>query len=217
MMDLSKIVFFKKSNPISNKDIDLIENKLNMKLPAVYRDLLHYIDGFETVKGIKIFGSNEIIERNETLEVEEYAKGYIAIGDDSGDSVFIMLANQNASELLSVDCGSMDPNYATSISLDFKKWISEGCQISDPTMEQTYVEFYDILLIDLPAVGSKDLIKIKNFLNLDIPMGELLKGSKQLPFVLIKKVSCGKAKKLVDELGELGSKLKLVPSDTNKG
>ena len=80
MIDLSKIMFFEKGNPITDEEINEIENELNIELPTVYSDLLHCINGFGTAQGIKIFGTKEIIERNATLEVEEYAKGFVAIG-----------------------------------------------------------------------------------------------------------------------------------------
>ena len=60
------------------------------------------------------------------------------------------------------------------------------------------------------------MLQLKSIMGLDIPSGELLKGSKSLPFLLVKSFPYGKAKKLIEKLGVLGKVLKLVPTDANK-
>ena len=52
----------------------------------------------------------------------------------------------------------------------------------------------NIVLIEIPNGGLKDLVKIKSVLALDISTGELLKGLKNLPFTLVKGAPYGKAK-----------------------
>ena len=37
-----------------------------------------------------------------------------------------MTANENATELVQVDSGIMDPNYATTVSENFIQWINDG-------------------------------------------------------------------------------------------
>ena len=65
-----------------------IENKLNCQLPSAYILVLKESNGLSFTNGVFIYGTEEIVERNETWEVAEYAKGYIAIGDDSGGMIF---------------------------------------------------------------------------------------------------------------------------------
>jgi hypothetical protein len=36
------------------------------------------------------YGTDELVERNQTWEVDEHAKGYVTIGDNSGGKVFLM-------------------------------------------------------------------------------------------------------------------------------
>jgi len=61
----------------------------------------------------------------------------------------------------------------------------------------------NIVLIEIPNGGLKDLVKIKSVLALDISTGELLKGA---PY--------GKAKK-IGKLGSIGLALNTIPMDKN--
>ncbi len=70
------------------------------------------------------------------------------------------------------------------------------------------LELRDIVLTK-PLDGQKDLIKIKNVLGLDLSMKELLTGSKNLPFILVKNISNGRAQNKLKKLGELSEKLEL--------
>jgi len=46
--------------------------------------------------------------------------------------------------------------------------------------------------------------------------GDLLRGSKQLPFTIIRNITYGNALKRIEKLGKLAEVLKLVPSCENK-
>lgn len=65
-----------------------MKNLLVVKLPNVYKDLLKQLDGFSIDGGLIIYVTEDLVERNETLEVAEYATGYISIGDDVGENIF---------------------------------------------------------------------------------------------------------------------------------
>lgn len=216
MIDLSKISNLTKNPSASDSGIDAVENEMGAKLPKAYRELLRVADGFLTGKGVAIYGTEDIIERNETWEVEEYAKGYVAVGDDSGGTVFLMSKNIDAKELFAVDSGYMDPEGATLVTSDFTKWVADGCRINEPGSKvQSYPDTCDVILVASPAGGSKDLLTIKNTLGLDMPIGELLKGSKNLPFLLMKGAPYGKTVTCLEQLGDLGKVLKLVPVETD--
>ncbi|UNK30959.1 hypothetical protein MNO09_00130 (plasmid) [Bacillus sp. N5-665] len=49
---------------------------------------MKYTNGFSIGGGLIIYGTDDIIERNETWEVTEYANGYVAIDDDGSGKVF---------------------------------------------------------------------------------------------------------------------------------
>ena len=84
--------FYKIYPPAEESRIKKVEQELGMKLPKAYKELLRHTDGFITDDGINIFGTDDIVERNMTYEVKEYAPGYIGVGSDGGDYFFIMVA-----------------------------------------------------------------------------------------------------------------------------
>jgi hypothetical protein len=217
MIDFSKISGLKKHHPVDNDKIDAVENKLNFIFPQIYREILQQTNGFFTEDGILIYGADDILERNITLEVKDYAKGYVVVGDDGGDIVFLMRQNIDAKEILAVDSGDMNPDNAKQMSSDLIKWIADGCKInkSQKITTHCYTDLYDVILASNPEGGSKDLLKLKNALEFDMPTAELLKGSKKLPFLLMSNVPYGKTIKCIEKLGELGKVLKLVSTETH--
>ncbi|WP_336635214.1 SMI1/KNR4 family protein [Lysinibacillus fusiformis] len=69
------------ANPPANEhEILLIEQTMAIHLPEEYKSVLKMSNGFSFTNGVFIYGTEEIMERNETWEVKEYAKGYVAIG-----------------------------------------------------------------------------------------------------------------------------------------
>lgn len=128
MIDFSKIKNIKSNPPISNDEISVIENEFGVIFPNVYKQLLHYSNGFISDEGVVIYGSEDLIERNMTWEVKEYAKGYVAVGDNSGGTVYLMAQESEAKGLFAVDCGDMNPDNATIVTSDFIEWISKGCK-----------------------------------------------------------------------------------------
>ncbi|WP_338651466.1 SMI1/KNR4 family protein [Lysinibacillus sp. Y5S-8] len=87
------------------------------------------MNGLSFTNGVLIYGTVELLERNETWEVAEYAKGYIAIGDDGGGMVFLMNRQGEDGHVFAVDCGDMNPQHATLITSDLNKWLQDGCQL----------------------------------------------------------------------------------------
>ena len=67
------------------------------------------------------------------------------------------------------------------------------------------------MLVKPPNEGLKDLIKIKNLLGIEISTGDLLKGSKNPPFILVERFPYGKAKKLMEKLGSTSTVLSIEP------
>ena len=130
MNNLNNVIGINKSEPANKAVIQSIENEMNVKLPKGYRELLEYTDGFSTDSGLVIYGTDDIVERNTTLEVEEYAKGYLAIGDDSGDIVFIVAIDDSNEALWAVGCGDMNPINAKKVANNFSTWLLEGCDLS---------------------------------------------------------------------------------------
>lgn len=201
MINLSKIPDSIKSSAASDIEIQAVENRMNVTLPNVYKELLRCTNGFSIGGGLLIYGTEHIAERNEVWEVDEYAMGYVAIGDDGGGNVFLMAQHAEEKEMLVIGSGDMNPSYATVITADFKKWVNNGCvsEIEQKTINKSS-DICNIVLVKTPSEGLKDLIKIKNILGLEISAVDLLKGSKNLPYILVERFPYGKAKKLIGKL-----------------
>lgn len=212
MIDISNVVGIVRKIPASKDEIIILEKKMNLILPKIYKELLSLSNGFSTDKGVVIYGTEDIIERNLTLEVNEYAKGYIAIGDDSGDIVFLISEDDSKKEILAVGCGDMNPLNAKIISPSLCKWLENNCDLADINQEngsKVNSEKYSILLIENPKGGLKDLVKIKNTINIELSSAELLKASKNIPFILISNISYGKALNYLKKLSEFSEILQL--------
>ncbi|TBX72048.1 SMI1/KNR4 family protein [Bacillus mycoides] len=218
MINLSKIPGVIKNNPVNDIEIQKLEDVMKMKLPNAYKDLLKYTNGFSIGGGLLIYGTEDIIERNETWEVTEYANGYVSIGDDGSGNVFLMLLGADVLEVLAVDSDDMNPNHATVVTLDFSEWVNTGCLNQKiQKIKEEIPDTCNIVLVETPNGGLKDLVKIKSVLAIDISTGEILKGSKNLPFTLVKEFPYGKAKKLIEKLGPVVLALNAIPMDKNNG
>lgn len=114
--------------PATDHQILHIEKRLNCQLPSAYIHVLKESNGLSFTNGVFIYGTEDILERNETWEVAEYAKGYIAIGDDSGGMVFLMAIKAENYRVFAVDGGDMNPQHATLVTSDLCKWRQDGCQ-----------------------------------------------------------------------------------------
>lgn len=216
MINLSKVSNLIKNTAAIDIEIQEIENIFPKLLPNVYKDLLRYTNGFSIGGGLVIYGTEDIVERNETWEVDEYASGFIAIGDDGGGNVFLMLQDADEKEVLVIDCGDMNPCHANLVTSDFTKWVNSGCL--NEIDQKASIELPDtcnILLVKPPYEGLKDLIKIKNVLGVEISAADLLKGSKNPPFILVERYPYGKAKKLIEKLGSTGTVLSVEPIRNN--
>lgn len=88
MINLSKVSNLIKNTAAIDIEIQEIENIFPKLLPNVYKVLLRYTNGFSIGGGLVIYGTEDIVERNETWEVDEYASGFIAIGDDGEEMFF---------------------------------------------------------------------------------------------------------------------------------
>ncbi|SCC68746.1 Uncharacterized protein BC10311_06171 [Bacillus wiedmannii] len=88
MINLSRVSGLIKNKRANDIEIQEIEDVMKVELPNVHKDLLKYTNGFSIGGGLIIYGTDDIIERNETWEVTEYANGYVAIDDDGSGKVF---------------------------------------------------------------------------------------------------------------------------------
>lgn len=127
-MNLSALQGMSSVNPgIERLGIDNLETRLGRGIPDQYRDLLQAADGFILNNGLHIYSSDYIVERNETFEVNKYAPGYLAIGDDSGGRSILIRFEGGGVYL--VDQGSMHPDDMKKVAESLAEWISNGAEI----------------------------------------------------------------------------------------
>lgn len=106
--------------------LDEIEKHIKSVLPIDYRELMISADGFSFENGLVVYSTDELIERNETFEVDKYAPGHLAIGDDSGGRCILL--SLASGKLFLVDQGSMDPDDMETLA-NLKDWLSRNCPI----------------------------------------------------------------------------------------
>ncbi|ADH07764.1 SMI1/KNR4 family protein [Bacillus cereus group sp. BceL101] len=216
MINVQKLSTYELYSPVDENEIKKIEEEMGLILPNAYKQLLKHTNGFVSDNGVVIFGVDIIDEMNKTYEVHEYAKGYVAVGSNGGGKILLMNANENATELVQVDSGIMDPNYATTVSENLIQWINDGAIDIDCVDEEQEVfkeKLCNLILVSPPVGGAMDLKKIQEVFIIKKGLFDLLKGSKQLPFVLMKDIPVELALKNIELLGELGDILKISSTD----
>jgi hypothetical protein len=212
MINLQSLSTFNLYPAVDENEINRVEIEIGFKFPKVFRDLLKLTNGFETKEGVIIFGTDVIFERNQTYEVSEYAQGYLAIGSNGGGKFYLMSAHEDSTELLEVAAGVMNPEFALKVSEDFEKWINNGAiniDLLDEEDETDNEQLCDLILVHPLRGGATDLKKIQEVFNIKKGLYDLLKGSKQLPFVLMNDIPINIANKNLKELGELSELLKI--------
>ncbi|WP_275574795.1 SMI1/KNR4 family protein [Bacillus australimaris] len=129
MLNLPQIPNLHVNEPASDIHIKEAESQLNMVLPYAYKTLLKQTNGCSIGGDVLLYGTEDMVERNATWEVQQYASGYVAIGDDGGGQVFLMRLAEEEQKVWIVDAGVMDPQHAELLTENLLKWISEGCNI----------------------------------------------------------------------------------------
>ncbi len=127
MIRLENIKGIEKNEGANDTEIRETEKELKFKIPGELEEVLRESNGFSCDSGVLVYGTSEIAERNMNYEVEEYAPGYLAIGDDGGDYVFLISQEEGEKKILAVDCGDMNPEDSEIVSHSLKEWIESGC------------------------------------------------------------------------------------------
>jgi len=102
--------------------MEKIEEYFGTSLPEAYKNFLIHNTDYLQNDLVATYLLEGIIERNTVYETKEYAPGYIAIGDDSGGSAFLLKLKETNSPVYSVDHGSMDPLDMELVSNSFTEW-----------------------------------------------------------------------------------------------
>jgi hypothetical protein len=104
-----------------------ITTLLGKSPPQAYVAFLNAHARCESVGDILLYGTQDIVERNETYEVPRYCPGYATIGDDGGGRAIML--NLSDGSLFIVGHGAIMPDYLESIANDFTTWYQQGCPL----------------------------------------------------------------------------------------
>ncbi|MBB6624502.1 SMI1/KNR4 family protein [Clostridium gasigenes] len=197
--------------PAKLDEIKKVEIALGYKLPKVYRNLLQMSNGLSVENGMEIFDTELLVEMNIEYKVSKYASGYIAIASNGGGKFILMAADESDLAILQVDSGVLNPKYSTLVNESFIEWINDGAKDSDWEDEEDEEEqdLGRVILIEPPKNGSSDLRIIEKVFDIQYLAFEILKGYKDVPFVLIEDVEIDEALEKIKSLGELGKLLKV--------
>jgi hypothetical protein len=128
-MNLEKLrLFGSLASAAKASDIEQIVATIG-PVPPELETLWGLADGFMLNDGIKVYSTSEIIERNRTFEVDEYAPGYLMIADDSGGmAILVPRKIADTAPVFVVGQGVMDPDSARRVSESLTDWIDGGCR-----------------------------------------------------------------------------------------
>ncbi|MDQ1922140.1 SMI1/KNR4 family protein [Massilia pseudoviolaceinigra] len=110
--------------PVAEDLIGRVEAQLGMSLPGPYLELLRSANGMRFDNGLVVYAAEEVVERNETFEVKNYAPGYVAIGDDSGGRAVMM--SLKSGRLMMAGIGDMDADMMEPCSKGLHSWVADG-------------------------------------------------------------------------------------------
>lgn len=99
---------------------------MGVKFPSTYRFYLMSSGGTLTPQGAHTYAPELLKERNETWETAEYAPGYIAIGDDSGGTVYLIKQDDPLCRVYMADSGSMTSDTMDTVAGSWRDWELSG-------------------------------------------------------------------------------------------
>ena len=180
------------NSPATPEALRLVERKLNVNLPSDLSDFLLSADGMSAPESILLYSTQDLEERNRTFEVNAYAKGYIAIGDDGGGHLFLMDLSGGDTGVFMADQGTLQPSRFLRIAESLQDWILSGCPTPSPETDEPFGELVDVYLERMPPGGTRDLVVVKRELGISTGIVELAQLAKRAPIRILKGVPAGK-------------------------
>lgn len=193
-------------SPAAASKVTEAERRLGRALPAPIRDLYRESDGLTTDDGVLVYGADEIVERNQTLEVAAYAPGYLAVGDDGGGRALLLSPSEVGCW---VDMGSMDPSGGAPLGMTFVAWLEAGLPL--PVETGTPGGVVDIFLERVPVDRLKAMFQLKKHLGLTIGATELKDLMSNVPACVQEGVAQGLAERLCREFNAVDPCLGIRP------
>lgn len=204
MFDLAAIKHLIKAYPpASPDDIAKAEKRLSLVIPDAYKGFLQAANG-AVLNFSALYGTESLVEMNRAYEVQRYAPGYIAIGNDGGGYHILMKAGKPAKEFRMVSDSSGVPSGEDCIDI-FEDWLfseTGNPWRNKPEDDEIELAQAELVLIKLPSDGKKGLLRLKSVLRLNMSIGELYRAADNLPFTLCSGITVSNAKAKVNNAGE---------------
>ena len=115
-----------------NNNINAIEKALGIVLPGAYRTFLlqEQLTADRPIGDLLLlYGTNSLLERNTTCEVQKYLPDYISIGDDSGGQAICLHGGDDDETVYITGYGALDTGSMAVLSDHFTTWIQQGCSL----------------------------------------------------------------------------------------
>jgi hypothetical protein len=106
-----------------------IERLAGVPLADQYQTFLVGYGGKFVGNSVRFYSTDELVERNECYQTQEYCPGFLTIGDDSGGRAIIIDPQMASPAVFVVDHGSMSPDDFELISESLFDWVSKGCPL----------------------------------------------------------------------------------------
>lgn len=112
-----------------NNNIRDIEEALGIILPGAYRNFLlqEQLPGDLLINDLlALYGTDSLLERNITYQVQHYLPAYISIGDDSGGQAILLHCNDSDEKVYLTGYGALDTGSMKVIGNSFSTWSQKG-------------------------------------------------------------------------------------------
>lgn len=161
-----------------------VEARLGLCLPTAYRELLLVTNGLEprTNKdryAIALFKLEELPEFQEAYAIPECIPGHILIGFDGGCRGLFLKADEQGPLFLS-ETSAYSVSELRMVADGLAQWVAQGFDLGDPT-EEPSPERIDVHLLRAPIGGLKELRKICQKFEFQVPICELKELLRKLP------------------------------------
>lgn len=106
-----------------------IATALGITLPGAYARFLETEQLRESrlvTDLVNLYGTDDLVARNEDYQVQQYLPGYISIADDSGGCGIFLDTTRPTLTVYTTGYGALDPECMDVLSDDFLQWAEQG-------------------------------------------------------------------------------------------
>ncbi|NML41839.1 hypothetical protein HHL17_31940 [Chitinophaga sp. G-6-1-13] len=112
-----------------DKILSRITTALGITLPGAYARFLETEQLQESrlvTDLVNLYGTDDLVTRNEDYQVQRYLPGYLSIADDSGGRGIFLHTTQPTLTVYITGYGALDPECMDVLSDDFLQWAQQG-------------------------------------------------------------------------------------------